>query len=139
MTGLTKLSITTGSLSSIGFGVWHFFVPKLWNWSSYIDAEATELVLAVRAINLFFSLSLVLFGLANMLVAYKAPQEKFSLLVLLSASAILWASRTIMQIFYPQGSQQPMLQYSLLVVFILVFACFAVAIRLMWINDQGSN
>lgn len=135
---MTKLIIAIGSLISIGFGVWHFFLPKLWNWYSHIDAEATELVLAVRAINLFFSLSLVLFGMANLLVVFKAPQEKFSLLVLLSASAILWASRIIMQIFYPQGSQQPALQYSLLVVFILVFGCFAFAIWLRWKNDHSS-
>jgi hypothetical protein len=42
-----------GSSTSIGFGIWHFFVPKDWNWYSYIDGNATELIATVRAINAF--------------------------------------------------------------------------------------
>lgn len=131
MTLWVKILTAVGSLISIGFGVWHFFVPKVWNWYAYIDPSATELVLAVRAINLFFSLSLVLFGVANLLVVYNAPQERFSLMVLLSASCVLWATRSIWQILYPQGSFQPVLQYSLLLIFILVFFCFAFSVWLL--------
>ena len=46
-----------GASASVGFGMWHFFVPKAWKWYSYIDINATELVAAVRAINVFFSFS----------------------------------------------------------------------------------
>lgn len=63
---LSRILITVGSGVSIGFGIWHFFVPRIWNWYSYIDASATELILAVRALNLLFSLSLVLFGPSHM-------------------------------------------------------------------------
>jgi len=44
---LTRTLVTLGSAASIGFGIWHFFVPQMWDWYSYIDASATELVLAV--------------------------------------------------------------------------------------------
>ena len=54
---LVKILVIFGSSASIGFGIWHFFVPKAWKWYSYIDSNATELVAAVRAINAFFSLS----------------------------------------------------------------------------------
>jgi len=64
---LVKIFVMIGSSASIGFGIWHFFVPRAWKWYSYIDPNATELILAVRAINVFFSLSLVLFGLLNLL------------------------------------------------------------------------
>ncbi len=53
---LVKILVTIGSSASIGFGIWHFFVPEAWKWYSYIDIHATELVAAVRAINVFFSL-----------------------------------------------------------------------------------
>ncbi len=129
-----KILTALGSLASTGFGVWHFFVPRIWNWYAYIDPSATELILAVRAINLFFSLSLVLFGMANLFVVFKSPQERFSLMVLLSASCILWATRSIWQILYPQGSIQPYLQYGLLLIFILVFACFAFSLWLVWLK-----
>ena len=35
-----------GSSASIGFGIWHFFVPGAWKWYSYIDPNATELIVA---------------------------------------------------------------------------------------------
>jgi hypothetical protein len=44
----SRILITLGSAASIGFGVWHFFVPRLWDWYSYIDASATALVVAMR-------------------------------------------------------------------------------------------
>jgi hypothetical protein len=39
-----KILVMIGSSASIGFGIWHFFVPTAWNWYSYIDSNATELV-----------------------------------------------------------------------------------------------
>jgi len=40
---LVKILVMIGSSAYIGFGIWHFFVPKAWNWYSYIDINATEL------------------------------------------------------------------------------------------------
>jgi len=51
---LVKILVTFGSSASIGFGIWHFSVPKAWKGYSYIDTNATELVKAMRAINVFF-------------------------------------------------------------------------------------
>ena len=62
---LVKIFVMIRSGASIGFGVWHFFVPRWWNWYAYIDSHATELVIAVRAINIFFSLTLLDFRDAN--------------------------------------------------------------------------
>lgn len=126
-----KILTAFGSIVSIGFGVWHFFIPKIWNWYSYIDKSATELIIAVRAINILFSLSLVLLGITNLLLVFRNPQEKFSLIVLLSVSTILWATRFALQIIYPQGSQNPALQYSMLFIFLLVLACFAVSLLIV--------
>lgn len=97
--------ITIGSLISVGFGLWHFFIPSIWNWYSNIDPLATELIIAVRAINIFFSLLLVLLGIANIIVVFRATYDRFTYLVLISISVILWATRVILQIIYPQGSQ----------------------------------
>ncbi|HCW75482.1 MAG TPA: hypothetical protein DHU63_02965 [Candidatus Marinimicrobia bacterium] len=125
-----KVLTTIGSLISIGFGVWHFFVPGIWNWYSYIDIAATELVLAVRAINIFFSLLLVLLGIANLLMVFNRSADRFSTIVILAISTILWATRLILQLIYPQGSQNPIIQYCMLSVFILVFACFLISLRM---------
>jgi hypothetical protein len=126
-----KILVTIGSIASIGFGVWHFFVPRMWNWYSYIDASATELILAVRAINVFFSLSLVLFGLMNLLLAHGRSVDRYSLLVVLGATCALWMARVVMQIAYPQGSMNPMLQYGMLLSFVAVLGCYAASLVLV--------
>lgn len=131
MTLLLKLLVTFGSSVSIGFGVWHFFVPKAWKWYSYMAPAATELAVAVRAINVFFSLSLVLFGLMNILFIFGARANRYAVIVLLAATCVLWLTRLAFQIIYPQGSINPALQYGMLVAFVIVTLCYLVSLGLV--------
>ena len=128
---VVRVLVMAGSLISVGFGIWHFFIPKLWNWYSYIDSTATELIVAVRAINLFFSLSLVLFGLVNILLIYGEKVSKYSLIIVLGATCILWAVRVVMQILFPQGSMNLLLQYGMLATFMVVLSCYTVSLVLI--------
>jgi len=133
---LATILTILGSIISIAFGLWHFFVPSIWNWYSYIDKTATELVLAVRAINIFFSLLLVLLGLANILIITRKLQNRFSTIVILSISTILWMTRVILQIIYPQGSQNIIIEYSMLLTFILVWSCFTLSLCFVLKQNQ---
>jgi hypothetical protein len=132
----TRILMTLGSAESIGFGIWHFFVPRIWNWYSYMDATATELAVAVRAINVFFSLSLVLFGLMNLLMAYGRSANRYSVLVVLGATCVLWAARVVMQLVYPQGSMSAALQYGMLFSFVLVLACYSTSLVLVLVDKS---
>jgi hypothetical protein len=125
---LVKILIMIGSSTSIGFGIWHFFVPKAWNWYSYIDGNATELIAAIRAINAFFSLSLVLFGVVNILLVYGDKSNRYSITVVLAATCILWLTRVAFQVFYPQGSLYPGLQYGMLSAFVIVTLCYLISL-----------
>ncbi len=131
MSILIKVFVTIGSSASIGFGIWHFFVPAIWKWYTYIDSRATELIVAVRAINVFFSLSLVLFGIVNLLFVYGNKANRYSLIVVLSATCILWLTRMVFQIIYPQGSVNPALQYGMLTAFIIVSLCYLISLILV--------
>jgi hypothetical protein len=124
----TKILVGIGSAASAGFGIWHLFVPRDWKWYSYIDPAATELLIAVNAINLFFSLSLVLFGLMNAVLVIGGRSNRFSMAVVLGATCILWLARVLVQLARPQGSMSPVLQYSMLSSFIFVFLCHAVSL-----------
>lgn len=128
---LAKILVTIGSSASIGFGILHFFVPKAWKWYSCIDINATELVVAVRTINVFFSLSLVLFGIVNLLLIYGDKSNRYSIIVVLSATCILWITRVVFQVIYPQGSISPVLQYGMLSAFIIVSLCYIVSLLIM--------
>jgi hypothetical protein len=126
-----KILVMIGSCASIGFGIWHFFVPEMWKWYSYIDVNATELVAAVRAINVFFSLALVLFGVVNILFIYGAKSNRYSIIVMLASTSILWITRVAFQIIYPQGSMNPVLQYGMLSAFIIVSLCYIISLYIM--------
>jgi hypothetical protein len=128
---LVNILVIVGSVSSIGFGIWHFFVPAMWNWHSYIDINATELVVAIRAINVFFSLSLVLFGIVNILFIYGEQSNRYSITVMLAATCILWLTRVAFQVIYPQGSVSPLLQYGMLSAFIVVSLCYMVSLYIV--------
>ena len=128
---LVKILVLSGSFASIGFGIWHFFVPEMWNWYSYIDVNATELVAAVRAINVFFSLALVLFGVVNILFIYGDKSNKYSIIVMLASTSILWITRVALQIIYPQGSINLILQYGMLSAFIIISLCYIISLYIM--------
>ena len=128
---LGKSLVIFGSSASIGFGIWHFFVPKAWKWYSYIDSNATELVAAVRAINAFFSLSLVLFGVVNILLIYGDRSNRYSLIVVLAATSLLWLTLVAFQVIYPQGSLVPGLQYGMLLAFMIIALCYVISLMIM--------
>lgn len=131
MNFLVKILVTIASSASIGFGIWHFFVPGVWKWYSYIHPTATELIVAVRAINVFFSISLVLFGALNILFIFGGNTNRYSIIVLLAATCILWLTRTVFQVIYPQGSLYPGLQYGMLAAFILISLCYILSLVLI--------
>lgn len=136
---LLKILTTFASIISIGFGIWHFFVPVIWNWYSYIDKTATELVIAVRAINIFFSLLLVLLGAANIITVFRKHFDRFAAIVILSISTILWTARLILQIIYPQGTQNSLIQFSMLFIFALVWFCYTISLFLLSKQDKLLN
>lgn len=134
---LVKLLVGIGSIASIGFGVWHFFVPSVWKWYSYIDPNATELIVAVRAINAFFSLSLVLIGALNILFVFGGNANRYSIIALLASSCILWLTRLAFQMIYPQGSLYPGLQYGMLAVFAMVSLCYIVSLIIIVLGKNA--
>ncbi len=125
---IVKILVIFGSSSSVVFGIWHFFVPKAWNWYAYIDSNGMELVAAVRAINTFFSLSLVLIGVINVLLIYGDWSNRYSIIVVLTATSILWLARLSFQVIYPQGSLYPGLQYGMLTAFMIVALCYLISL-----------
>jgi len=58
----------TGSAISLLFGVWHFFVPYLYEWFLYIPNEYENLIVGIEYTNFFFSL--LLSGLSILLIVF---------------------------------------------------------------------
>jgi uncharacterized membrane protein YidH (DUF202 family) len=122
---LVVVLLTIGSAITICFGAWHLFVPAIWDWYSYIDSEAHELVVAVRAINVFFSMSLVVAGAVMLVFLHRKPMVTFYARSISISLTLLWGLRVALQLIWPQGSITPALQYGMLGVFVMVFVLFA--------------
>lgn len=132
---LIVILVSFASLATIFFGIWHFFLPAQWNWYSYIVPGATELVIAVQAMNVLFSLCLILIGTADLLLIL-VGSDRLARIVMLSLSSILWTVRVMMQIIAPQGSALPLLQYGMLTGFLLIWICFAIG---LWIEIKHNT
>ena len=124
VTALSRVLGTVAGVVSVGFGLWHLFVPMIWDWYPHISPDAPELVIAVRAINFFFSLSLILFGGLTVLYTWAPRPGPFFTRALWAAMSVLWGARVAMQVIAPQGSASALLQYSMLTIFVLVFALY---------------
>jgi hypothetical protein len=76
----------------------------------------------------FFSLCLVLFGIVNIIFINGNHSNRFSIIVILSVTSVLWITRSVLQLIYPQGSFNPAVQYGMLAMFILVTICFLISL-----------
>jgi hypothetical protein len=127
--GLSVGDVTqvVGGVVALGFGLRHFAVPALYRWQSYVPDAPDSLVRAVDATNFFFSFSLSMIGLTNIVMPFitdaAAPISRFWLW----ASVGLWTSRVVCQLVKPQGSQSPALQWGMSAAFVLTDALMVVS------------
>ncbi|MDP1817238.1 MAG: hypothetical protein Q8K92_22470 [Leadbetterella sp.] len=131
MTALEKILIVVGGSITLCFGVWHFFVPKIYNWFSYTPSMPSELKRGIEASNFFLSTMLVLFGIVTM---YFAISEVSEIKIMLITMSVLWLTRTIYQIVEPQGGFIPGLSEILTVVFFFTSLCFIIPLILIGVK-----
>jgi hypothetical protein len=61
-----KILYYAGTTLSLLVGIWHFFVPRMFQWYSYIPNEYENLIVGIDWTNFFFSL--LLSGLSLLLI-----------------------------------------------------------------------
>jgi hypothetical protein len=122
-----------GGAVALGFGIWHFAVPDLYRWQSYVPEAPQTLVDAVAATNFFMSFSLSLVGATNvampLLMDAATPMGR----AWLWANVGLWSTRAVYQLIRPQGSHNPALRWGMTAVFVATDLLFvAAAIDATW-------
>jgi hypothetical protein len=116
-----------GGAAALGFGVWHFAVPELYGWWSYVPDAPETLIAAVNATNFFFSFSLSMIGLTNIVMPLITDAAEPVSTYWLWANVGLWTTRVIYQLVAPQGSHSPALQWGMAGAFILIDALMIVS------------
>jgi hypothetical protein len=121
------VSQVIGGVVALGFGVWHFAVPGLYRWQSYVPDAPDSLVRAVDATNFFFSFSLSMIGVTNIVMPFMTDAAEPISRFWLWTNVALWTSRVVYQLVKPQGSHSPALQWGMSAAFVLADALMIVA------------
>ena len=116
-----------GGAVALGFGAWHFAVPGLYHWQSYVPDAPDSLVRAVDATNFFFSFSLSLIGVTNIVMPFISEAAEPISRYWLWANVGLWTARVAYQLVKPQGSHSPALQWGMCAAFALADGLMVVA------------
>jgi hypothetical protein len=135
LSGISRAAEMAGGLITLGFGIWHFFIPSMFGWYDFLSDDPVELTRAVGASNFFLSFSLSLIGATSVAFPSLFPDNGPANTAWLWANVGLWTARSIYQAVAPQGSQVPGLAQSMLAGFIvtdLLFMFSAVVNSIPW-------
>ena len=99
--GRIRVLMLRGLALSAGFGIWHFFIPYLFRWYSYIPEAPRNLLVSIDWTNFFLSLLLsgtsVLLMVLHRRVIRREPSA-FAFYVFLSA---VWLARIVLTAVHP--------------------------------------
>lgn len=113
-----------GGAVTLGFGVWHFAVPELYGWKSYVPEAPESLVRAVEATNFFLSLSLSLVGATSVAMPFLSTPDDPATRAWLWTNVGLWTARAVYQLVRPQGEHSPALRWGMLAAFVVTDGLF---------------
>ena len=97
----SKVFYYIGVLMSMLMGVWHFFVPRMFQWYSYIPREYEVLVVSINWVNLCFSLLLSGISLILLLWHKKVLACNQEAITIYGFLVIVWIFRVIIAIINP--------------------------------------
>lgn len=88
-------------------GLWHFFVPKMFQWYDYLPMEYENLIVAIDWINYCFSL--LLFGLSLLLILLgkKVLSVKGESIYFYFFLTLVWGFRTMLALFIEPWPLEP--------------------------------
>ncbi len=121
---ISRATEMAGGLITLGFGIWHFFIPSMFGWYDYLQDDPVELSRGVGASNFFLSFSLSLIGATSVAFPSLFPDSGSANTVWLWANVGLWTARSIYQAVAPQGTQVNGLAQSMLAGFIVTDLLF---------------
>ena len=131
-----KTLYSIGLILSAVVGIWHFSVPYLFQWNSYISSEYKSLIVGIDWIKFFFSLLLTGYSLLLLLFRRKIFSGNKELLVMYAFMVFVWFCRVTITfidpwplepVAWPAYTQQ----IASFIIFLLQFIAFVYLIRKM--------
>ena len=121
MIKLNRILLNIGLSISLLVGLWHFFVPYMFDWYKYIPDAPREIIVSIDWINFFFSLllsgvSLILIIQQKQIIMKNKHVYSFFTLLL-----ITWLSRIIITFVHPWHIEYEFIDIMQIFIFSFVF------------------
>ena len=129
-----KVLYYLGSALSMGVGIWHFFVPHLYQWYDYLPMQYENLIVGIDYTNYFFSLLLTGLSLLLILSGKKAFAANREIIVFYGFLVFVWLNRALITFVHP-WPLEPVAwaahgqQIAAITIFLLLAASFVYLIR----------
>lgn len=121
MNKLNRILLNIGLSMSLLFGIWHFIIPYMFDWYSYIPGAPRAIIVSIDWINFFFSLLLsgvsliLLIHQKQIMLKNKCTYSFFSLLV------FTWFSRVLITFIHPWNIEYRFIEIMQILIFSFVF------------------
>ena len=97
----SKVLYYVGVTMSMLMGLWHFFVPWMFQWYSYIPDEYEVLIVSINWVNLCFSLFLFGISLIMLLWGKKIFMYNKEAITIYGFLVIVWIFRAVIAVVNP--------------------------------------
>ena len=134
MKKLMKVMYYLGLSLSMAVGIWHFFVPHLYQWYDYLPMQYENLIVGIDYTNYFFSLLLTGLSLLLILSGKKAFAANREIIVFYGFLAFVWLNRALITFVHP-WPLEPVewaahgQQIAAIIIFLLLAASFVYLLR----------
>ena len=96
-----QILYSAGLILSALVGVWHFFVPKMFQWYNYIPDEYENLITGINWTNFFFSLLLTGYSLILLIMRKKVFSGEKDILIMYGFMVFVWFCRAAITFIEP--------------------------------------
>ncbi|NLZ56194.1 MAG: hypothetical protein GX900_05980 [Clostridiaceae bacterium] len=107
VSGWLKIVYFISLTISMLVGLWHFFVPNLFNWYDYLPMQYENLIVGIDYTNLCFSALLFGSSLVLILLGKSAFRLNFETIVFYTFLTIVWIFRACLSTFIEPWPLEP--------------------------------
>jgi hypothetical protein len=132
-----KIIYLIGLSLSTGIGIWHFIVPYLHNWYSYIPDAPPEIIVSINYVNYFFSLLLTGVSIILIVLRKEVFAKNRAALTFYGFLVFIWLNRIAITIYMPWPNNVSF-TVGLIFIFAIIFVLQLIPLVYVFRNKQNS-
>lgn len=127
----------TGLGLSLLVGIWHFFVPYMFQWYSYIPEQYENLTVGIDWVNFFFSLLLTGLSAILILMGKKMFAKNHETMVFYGFSVFVWLARVVVALVHPWPVEpNAWASYGQLIASIVIFVIQLIPLLVLTLRER---